>query len=416
MKLTDKSVNQPWPRDKLEKADVILFDDTIPGFGLRLRRRGPDGPIDRRWILQYRSPLTGETKRVTFGSPATLSAKIARDKAGRLHAQVKLGADPQSDKEEGRGRAKETFEKIVTDFLKSREAKVERGELAQATYDQMELALTKHWSGLNRRPIRDITQREIADILTELGERFPIAANRARSWLSTFFVYAMKKGIVKENPAINTERPVEKETPRKRALSDDELIAVWKGCGDDDYGRIARLLILTGQRRDEVAAMTQSELDLDEALWSIPGARTKNNEDHDVPLSSLAVEILRPKASGKRAHVFGRGEAAGFSGFSKSKISLDLRIAAAWPKKEKPFEPWTIHDLRRTVRTGMGKLGIEPHIAEAVLNHLPAKLVRTYDTNKYAAQKRQALDCWAEHLAGLVEGRESKIVHLKRPA
>lgn len=235
------------------------------------------------------------------------------------------------------------------------------------------------------------------------------------------------------NPVANTNKPVKKEIPRERVLSDAELVAVWKACGDDDYGRIIRLLILTAQRRDEIGSLAWNELDLDGALWSIPGGRTKNGRDHDVPLSPAAIEVLCDVKKGDRPLVFGTGE-GGFSGWSKAKAALDKRIADVWPTDTKPFEQWTVHDLRRTVATIMAEsprqegashepkrigLGIAPHIVESLLNHLSghrAGIAAVYNRASYATEKRQALDRWAEHLTGLVKGRNSKIVSLKRPA
>jgi hypothetical protein len=130
MRLSDAAAKVPIP---IGKMDAIIFDDDVPGFGVRLRKSNADGPILRTWVFQYRSPKNGETKRITFGSPGTLKAVRARAHAGQLHAQVKLGKDPQDDKRSARDRAKETFEKRVAEYLKRREAEVAAGKLAQAT-------------------------------------------------------------------------------------------------------------------------------------------------------------------------------------------------------------------------------------------------------------------------------------------
>jgi integrase len=180
------------------------------------------------------------------------------------------------------------------------------------------------------------------------------------------------------------------ETPRDRVLADSELATIWCAASESDYGRIVRLLILTGCRRDEIGALRWSEVDLDAAVIALPGSRTKNGKPHIVPLSEKGVMTLRavPVREG-RDLVFGSGK-GGYSGYSRSKEALDAIVKLA--------TPWTIHDLRRTVRTGLGKLGVQPHIAEAVINHLPAQLVRTYDVNAYEAEKRAALDQWAAHI------------------
>jgi integrase len=218
------------------------------------------------------------------------------------------------------------------------------------------------------------------------------------------FAWAIGEGLCDANPVMGTNKASD-DKERERTLTDAELAAVWKAAPDNDYGRILKLLILTGQRRDEIASMRRSEIDTDAKMLRLPGERTKNKRGHDVPLSDLAVEII--DAAGDRNGrdlVFGSGE-GGYSGWSRSKEGLDKALDLK--------DAWTLHDIRRTVRTGMGKLGVAPHVAEAVLNHLPAKLIRTYDKNKYEAEKRDAINRWAAHVDSLVKGKPAKVVPLR---
>jgi integrase len=178
----------------------------------------------------------------------------------------------------------------------------------------------------------------------------------------------------------------------------DDLIAVWKGTPDDEDGKIIRLLILTMCRRDKIGSLKWSEIDREARLIRFPGTRTKNGQEHVVPLSAPAMAIIETVERRKdRDLLFGSGK-GGYSGWSKAKERLDNLV----PIKT----PWVLHDLRRSGRTGLGILGIAPHIAEAVLNHLPPKLMRTYDRNRYEKEKREALNLWAAHLMGLVSGKE----------
>ena len=140
--------------------------------------------------------------------------------------------------------------------------------------------------------------------------------------------------------------------------------------------------------------MKWSDIDLEARTITLPRDRTKNRQEHIVPLSGAAMEILSSVADRNREHLFGRTRGVGFSGWAKPKKDLDISVKFA--------EPWTLHDLRRTVRTGLSKLGVQPHIAEALINHLPPQLVRSYDRNTYAAEKRAALDQWATHLKTIV--------------
>jgi integrase len=178
------------------------------------------------------------------------------------------------------------------------------------------------------------------------------------------------------------------------------LRAIWQACRDDTYGRIVRLLLLTGQRRDEVGSMTEVELNFSAAVWTIPSERTKNGLAHEVPLSRPALEILasQPRIAGRRL-MFGHGVGA-FSGWSNSKERLDKRITASGIA----MAPWRLHDLRRTVATGMANLRVLPHVIEAVLNHISgakAGVAGTYNRATYAREKRDALDLWATHVLAL---------------
>ena len=406
MKLSDTAAKLSIPSGKAEHFE---WDDATAGFGLRLRKKA-DNSVARTWVFQYRSPKNGETKRITFGSPDTLRAKDARTHAHKLRAQVNLGHDPQVEKQNARSQARDSFKKVVAEYLERRAAQVASRQLASASYEQIECSLTKHLGDLNPHPIREITQQQIARALGKIEAG--IAANRARSWLIHFFGWAMREGIVQSNPAINTNRRVEKESPRTRVLSDAELAAVWNACGDDDYGRIVRLLVLTGQRRDEIGSLTWDEIDTDANVLNLSGTRTKNGREHTVPLPPRALDILRAMKRGERAHVFGIGN-GGFQGWSRAKLALDRRIAAAWPVDAKSFDHWTVHDLRRTVASGMARLNVNLPVIEKVLNHQSgsfAGIVRVYQHHEFAAEKRDALNRWAAHVVGLVEGGEEKIV------
>ena len=235
----------------------------------------------------------------------------------------------------------------------------------------------------------------------------------------------MKEGLAANNPVIATNRPHEPKS-RERTLSDAELVEIWRAARDDAYGRIIRLLMLTGQRRDEVGGMAWSELALDKGLWSIPASRTKNKRAHDVPLSDTALAILREMpALGERDLVFtgGRG---GFSGWSKAKEALDGRIAATRreaavgkgsPDAAKPMPHWTLHDLRRTLATRAGDLGIAPHVVEALLNHVSgskAGVAGVYNRSLYQVEKRTALEIWGQHIEHLMTDASPKVVSFWR--
>jgi integrase len=223
--------------------------------------------------------------------------------------------------------------------------------------------------------------------------------------------WAMCEGLADANPVTNTLKRAERS--RERVLADAELRTVWNALGEDDYGDILKLLILTGQRANEIAGLRWPEIDFDRSVIALPSERTKNGRPHDVPMSPQVVAILRrrPRAD-ERELVFGSGVGP-FSGWSKCKGALDERIT----EKGSKLAHWTPHDLRRTAATRMAELGIQPHAIEAVLNHVSghkAGVAGIYNRATYAAEKRAALELWGERVRALGAGEETNIVPLRR--
>jgi integrase len=386
--------------------DRIVFDAALPGFGLRLRDGGK-----RTWVVQYR--IGTKQRRVTLGTVETLNADEARKRAKSALSTVNLGHDPQLEKAEARAQSAVTLRSIVERYLKERAAK----RLKPKTLAEVTRSLREHWKPLHAIPLTKVMRIDIAGQLGRITkERGPIAANRSRSYLSTLYAWAIAEGLADANPVVGTNKAAE-EISRDRVLSDEELRLVWSCAGkSDDYGAIIRLLILTGQRREEVAAMRWSEFEFDKNLWRIGAERTKNGLPHEVPLPAEAAKVL--KAHGGREGrdlVFGSREGP-FQGWGNAKIALEGRIRANLGEKS-GLKPWRLHDLRHTVATRMNELGVLPHVVEAVLNHISghkAGVAGVYNRASYAAEKRQALDLWAEHVLALVEGRAANVVPLRR--
>jgi integrase len=392
------------------KTDHVFWDAAIPGLGIRLRAGGSRG-----WVFQYR--LGDKQRRLSLGSVTAESFRIIREQAAQLHARVKLGQDPAGDKTENRQRAGDTFEAIARKYLAAKKDSTRPG-----TYRETERHIVKHAKPLNGMPVANISRRDIANLIGSIKDNSgPVAANRVRSTLSDFFGWAMSEGIdtIESNPVIGTNKSEEK--PRERVLRDHELRAIWKLAGDDHYGSIVRLLMLTGQRATEIGGLKWSEIDTGARTINLPGDRTKNHRPHVVPLSDPAMAILdsqvrRADGNGElRDFVFGIGQ-QGFSGWSRCKERLDERIAA---ELGKPFEPWIIHDLRRTAATLMNdRLGVLPHVVEAILNHVSGHkggVAGIYNRAQYMRERTEALRLWADYLMSIV-GRENNLVQLRRPA
>jgi integrase len=263
------------------KTEATYFCDELPGFGYRIRASGV-----KRWVVQYE--LHGHTRRVTIGSPDVFGAEEARRIARQTLAKVRLGTDPAAEKAEAKIEAKLTVGSVVDDFLADREGKLRPSSMAALKRD-----LLRWWAPLHRMPLNAVTRRHVAVHL--VGP--PTAAGRARVSLMGFFSWAIKQGLIETNPVINTPIPNEHVRPRERVLSDAELIAIWRACGDDAYGKIVKLLILTGCRRQEVGSMRWDELQQETGLWTIPGERTKNHKAHTLPLPEMAWSIIATGAA-----------------------------------------------------------------------------------------------------------------------
>jgi integrase len=386
------------------KSEVIVFDDDVPLFGLRVRAGG-----GTTWIFQYRQG--GKQRRISFGSATAMGVQEARKQAERLHAQVKLGHDPAGQKAESRARAAEVFEAVLAPYLAAKER-----ALKPRSYVEVTRHLEKHAKPLHGLQLGKIDRRTIAGLLTDItANNGPTESNHVRGSLSAFFSWAMREGLVESNPVIGTNKAAE-NAARERVLSDDELRAIWNALPtDDDYGDIVKLLALTGQRRDEIGGLLWSEINLDDAMVSLPGERTKNNKPHLIPLSATARVLLRRRYrdDSRRPHVFGVG-AGGYSGWSKSKEALDKRLSEAGKK----LPQWTPHDLRRTMSTRMhDELGVQPHIVEACLNHVSGHrngIAGVYNRAEYLKEKSAALRLWGEHLTAIVAGKRAKVVPMTR--
>jgi integrase len=390
MKLNERNVTATKPVMPPGKTDHIEFDDDISGFGLRIRASGK-----RYWIFQY--ARDGHTRRMTLGLVGKLSVRDAQALVSKIQAKLALGEDPAADKADAL-QHRDTLGEAVDRYLKVK-AKV----LKPRTLVETERYLTETASKLHGRPLAAISHRDVADILNDIADTSGDAtANRFRANLAALYAWAITEGLVTANPVKATTKRAEKSRDRK--LEDRELVTVWNGLPDSDYGNIVRLLILTGQRREEIGSLRWSEIDMEKNQIVLPESRTKNGKQHVIPMSKMVRDILdrQPRTFG-RDFVFGLGQ--GFSGWSASKKALD----ASLPK----MDSWRLHDLRRTMITGMVEsppdgLGIAPHVVEAIVNHqsgVKGGVAGVYNRANHIPERKQALELWAKHVAALVAAK-----------
>jgi integrase len=396
MKLTQSMVNSltlPFG-----KADVIFFDDDVPGLGLRLRAGGK-----RSWIFQYQ--LGRKQRRMTLGTAPALALTAARKTASELHARVRLGEDPAATKREGQRRAADTVEATLRIYLPEKKQAV-----APNSYTSVERHLLRYAKPLHGLGVTLVSRRDVATLLAALAASSGSpTSNRVRASLSAFFAWCIARGIAEQNPVIGTL--IASETPRSRVLPVAELAAVWRVCKGDAYGTIVKLLMLTGCRAGEIGGLRFDEIRDDVIV--LPPARVKNKRGHLLPIAAPAQAILAGwQATPQRGEDFVFGNAKPFISWSYGKVCIDARLATAGMQ----LEPWTVHDLRRSVATGMAELGVAPHIVEAVLNHISghkAGIAGVYNRATYEKEKKVALAMWADHLLAAVEGRADKIVPLR---
>jgi integrase len=383
--------------------------EAVRGFGVRRQRD------QATYVLKYR--VFGRQRFLTIGphgSPWT--PEKARREAKRLLGLVADGKDPADAKVEARLQAADTLHKIADEYLA-----VAKTKLKPRTYSEVERYLRAVWKPLHSVSVFKITPRHVAARVADIAkDQGAVSAARARTALSTMFNWAIREGLdIPANPVLGSNRPVQPRS-RDRVLSDAELSAIWHACGDDDYGRIIRLLILTAQSRDEIGGLLWPELDTVAGLWTLPGTRTKNRREHWIPLAPAALALL-PARRNDRVFLFGDGPRRegdphrGFSGWSKSKAALNVRITKTVGE---PLPPWTVHDLRRSAATVMAdRLGVLPHIVEAILNHTSghrAGVAGVYNRARYAGEMRDALGRWADHVASLAKPPRPKSLHLVR--
>lgn len=393
-RITKRSVDALVPGTK----DIFLWDEELKGFGLRLTASGA-----KSYVIQYRmGGRESPTRRFTIGGHGSPWAPdTARKEAIRLLIEVRQGRDPGLAKLERRRQAVDLafnsyVEAFIDLYLKKRwkQWKLGAGVLRREVIPV-----------LRDRPLPKIARNHLNPIWDGLQDR-PAVARVTFATLRKLFKWAVSRGDIDRSPLEGAEAPPVVPA-RDRVLNDEELAIVWNAAPElgKPFGDYLRMLILTGQRRDEVAGMDWSELNRQDGEWLLPGYRAKNGKPHLVPLSEPAIAILDAVAGGKRwpthGYVFTTTGNTAISGFSKAKRRLDEMIGRNLGPR---FVSWRAHDLRRTLATGLQRLGVRFEVTEAVLNHISGSrggIAGVYQRYDWAAEKRQALASWAEHVSKL---------------
>jgi integrase len=375
------------------KGQTDFWDSSLPSFGCRVSQGGT-----KTFLLKHRN------RRITLGRYPVITLQHARGEAKRLLAEFTLGRlRPQSL----------PYSQAVKLFLADK-AKTARPRTL-ADYTRM---LDRHFPFKGQ--LIDVMHAQIAHRLDRLKDT-PSEHNHARTVAMIFFNWCKNRRYVTDNPVIGIS-PYERKR-RTRVLSDAELKCIWRACEgaiaraaeqllcneqvggfecapplNQNFATIVQLLILLGQRETETASFQKSWIDLESKTVTIPEHVAKNGNEHCFPCGGLSISILSTALQASRADILfpARGHThKPFCGWGKAKAALDELSGVS---------AWTLHDIRRTFRTNLGKLGVAPHIAERLVNHISARtdMERTYDLHRYLPEMREAIEKWDTYLTGLI--------------
>ena len=406
--LTDRKLKAL--RRQSKRYDVM--DTDVPGFGVRVSEIG-----QKTFILIARYPGSPNPTRRALGEYPALSLEDARGRARDWRDLIRKGLDPKA--EEDRLRRQElrkqemTFASVAEDFIE-RHLKGQRK--AKDSEREVRKELIGPWG---ERPVASITREDVVALVDAIVRRpAPYTAHIVLGHARSLFNWAISRSAYGlESSPCDRVKPtalIGAKQPRQRVLSDAELASLW-GASDTvgyPFGPLYKLLLLTGARKNEVAGMRWSELDLTKCVWTVPPERFKSNASHLVPLTDQAVEIIRhiPRFT-KGDHLFTttHGEKP-ISGFSKGKTRVDKLM------KEDigTIPPWVIHDIRRTVRTRLASLKISDLVAEMVIGHGRKGIQRVYDQHTYEDEMRDALKQWASRLRSIVTPPPDNLVPLRK--
>ncbi len=391
---------------------IERFDSGADGLALRITDRGT-----KTWNICYHFPnAQGELKhhRLTLGQWPAVGLAPAREEARRTKAEVRSGIDPKARraaaqttaKAEAQVESRQSFRAIAENYIALECPGLRRGAETAAIVRR---ELLPPWGDRHTADIRRGDLTELTDRLRHAGS--PMAARRVFETATRIFNWALNRGDIEASPFAAMKPPVKKE-PRDRALKDHEIKAVWAAWAEQayPYGPLQQLLLLLGQRRSEVAEMLWSEVDFDKCEWTIPASRSKSKREHIVPVSDAAVEILETLPRFTHGEfVFTTTGRRPVNDFSKAKIRTDQILL----EQDTAIENWRVHDLRRTCRTGMARLGVPEIVSERVLNHQAQGLTKIYNVHEYLDEKRDALARWAQEVQNIVEPPPDNVVRLK---
>jgi integrase len=402
------------------KADGLRTeyrDVLVPGLALRVTNTG-----HRSWSFVFTSPRDRNLARVTIGTYPATGLAAAREKANEARGLVEMGEDPRVTLA-GQHSAGMTIADMVANYLKKPNRKTGK---PRKSIGEIERRLNKNILPIiGQMKVAELHRRDVTRCLDPINNRgSSIEAARCFQDLRSMLRWGVGRGDLDHNPIEGMEVPIDSQ-PRERTLADDEIHTLWHALPEalewsPHSQLIIKLCLATGQRVGEVSGIMKAELDLKAALWKLPGGRTKNGHAHTVPLSDLALSIIREasKAAGDAPVLFPCGKGSLAPAAVAGAILRGNRTTRGRALGRFGIASWAAHDLRRTAITRMAELGVVPVVLGHIANHLTTTqagvTLRVYNQYDYAKEKREALDLWAERLTAIVDGSAARVIAIRR--
>jgi integrase len=388
------------------KAGLYLMDTKLAGFGCRCSPKGAVSWLTQKWL----AGKIGRYERVVFGHYPAIGVEEAREQARNLVGRTDLVERKKAHKDTERAQLDAPkLDATVTDYLGRKAVPGERywDELTNRFKNEIVLALGKD------KAVAAITKQDVRKLIrAKEAEGYPVAARTLFEALRPFFKWCVDEDLIPASPMADLKAPKLPEA-RERVLTDAEVKSIWRATETEPlFGPFYRLLLLTMQRREEVAGMRWDELDLEahvtQCTWTIPKERTKNGKAHLVHLSLQALTVLGSIPRGASPYVFSTTGETSISGYSKAKVRIDKAMGIVTDPEAEGYDPaklWRVHDLRRTAASGIAALGFMPHVIERVLNHISGAqggLIGVYQRHEYLEDRKQAMHAWGAYIDRLI--------------
>lgn len=392
---------------RLAAVEGFLWDEDLRGFGLKTTARG-----SASYVVQYRmGGREAKTRRYTIGAHGSpWTPATAREEASRLLMLVAQGTDPaESEKQRRREAVDLAFSTYADRFSTACVGKGWKTLVSRSLHLHVKPVLRD-------KALTTITRTDVVEVFDRMPAQQVGNRRNVFAVLRRLFKWAVSRGDISRSPMEGMETPPAVK-PRERWLSDVELGRIWTQAPKCHrcFGPIVRLLIVTGQRREEIAGLHWDELNREERELRLSGDRTKNGEPTTIPLNDLAISELDQVARGdkwpRQGRVFPTSSGAGFTAYAKGKKKLDKLVAEDGGD---PVPAWRLHDLRRTLATGFQRLGVRFEVTEAVLNHVGSSrsgVAGIYQRHDWRPEKRAALKTWNDHIVSILQAAQPP--HLK---